>query len=69
MGFQKKILINFLNKRNYPLIKMYSFYKKDIWGFIKMKRLYKYKRVVYSILKKKKKFYYKVLRLVYKGFY
>jgi ribosomal protein S4 len=69
MGFQKKVLINFLNKRNYPLIKMYSFYKKDIWGFIKMRRLYKYKRVVYSILKKKKKFYYKVLRLVYKGFY
>lgn len=67
MGFIKNSLISFLNKRHYYLIKTYAYYRKDIWGFLKMKRLYKYKRVIYNILRYRKKYYGMMLYRVYFG--
>jgi hypothetical protein len=67
MGFVKKLLVTFLNKRHYYRIKMYSYYKKDLWGFLRLKRLYKYKRVIYSILRLKKRFYGIMLYKIYQG--
>ena len=68
MGTIKKALVKHINKRNFYFIKVYSFYRKDILGFFRMKRLYKYKKIIYNILKRKRKFYYLILNVVYKGF-
>lgn len=67
MGFVKKTLVTFLNKRHYYKIKMYSYYRKDLWGFLKLKRFYKYKKVIYSILRLKKRFYGMMLYKIYGG--
>jgi ribosomal protein S4 len=67
MGTFKQFLTPFLNKRYYFLIKTYSFYRKDFWGFLKLKRLYKYKKIIYSILKHTKKYYNLILYRVYFG--
>lgn len=67
MGARKGRYTGHLNKKNYYLIKMYSRYHKDIWGFLRLKRLYKYKRVIYSILKHKRKFYYYMLYVIHHG--
>lgn len=67
MGHLKNLTVTFLNKRNFYMIKTYSFYRKDLFGFLRVKRLYKYKKVIYSILKRKRRYYYMILNLVYKG--
>lgn len=67
MGTVKKSLISFLNKRNYYIIKTYSFYRKDIFGLIRLKRLYKYKKIIYNILKHNKRHYNMMLYKVYHG--
>lgn len=68
MGTVKKSLVKHINKRNFYFIKVYSFYRKDILGFFRMKRLYKYRKIIYNILKRKRRFYYLILNVVYKGF-
>ena len=50
MGTTKKSIVTYRNKRNFSFIKVYSFYRKDILGFFRMKRLYKYKKIIYNIL-------------------
>ncbi len=67
MGFIKYNNRPFRNKRNFYLIKTYSYYRKDFWGYIRWKRLYKYKRVIYSIMKRKNKFYSMILNILYNG--
>lgn len=67
MGYIKYNTRPFINKRNFYLIKTYSLYRKDFWGILRWKRLYKYKRVIYNILKRKRKYYYKILNLLYNG--
>lgn len=67
MGFIKYNNRPFRNKRNFYLIKTYSYYRKDFWGYIRWKRLYKYKRVIYNIMKRKRKFYYMILNILYNG--
>lgn len=67
MGYYKYLKISFLNKRHFFLIKTYSFYKKDIWDSLRVKRSVNYKKAIYSILKTKRKFYHRILYMVYKG--
>lgn len=67
MGFVKNSLISFLNKRHFYLIKTYAYYRKDLWGFLRMKRLYRYKKIIYNLLRYKKKFYGLILYKVYGG--
>jgi|SRR5579875_857208 len=67
MGFIKYYTRPFINKRNFYLIKTYCFYRRDFWGFLRWKRLYKYKRVIYNILRYKRQFYSLVLRVLYNG--
>lgn len=67
MGTIKKSLIHFLNKKHYFMIKTYSYYRVDIWGFIRLKRLYKYKRILYSIMRYKARFHGLMLYKVYHG--
>jgi ribosomal protein S4 len=67
MGVRKNLSLKLNNKRLYPVVKAYSFYRKDLWGYLRIMRKYKYKRVLYSILKGKKKFYYFMLTNVYGG--
>src|SRR5690348_2823849 len=56
-----------LNKIHYLKIKTYNFYRKDIWGLLKWKRLYKFKKLIYGFMRLKRKFYYAILYHVYKG--
>ncbi len=51
----KKLVL--FNKKKHPVIKAYSFYRKDLWGYLRYLRKYKYKRVMYNLLKRKKNFY------------
>lgn len=67
MGYIKRTLTPFINKRNFYLIKTYAYYRKDIWGFMKLKRLYKYRKAIYSMLKRKKRYYGMMLYRVYRG--
>lgn len=67
MGILKKIKINKFHRKKYYKIKQYSFYRKDFFGFLKYKRFYKYKIILYNMLRKKKKFYYTILNYVYHG--
>lgn len=67
MGYYKYLTTNFLNKRHFYVLKMYSYYRKDIWGQLRVKRLFKYKKVLYNILKRKRRFYNIMLYSVYKG--
>jgi ribosomal protein S4 len=67
MGTVKNELIRFLNKKHYFMIKTYSYYRADIWGFLRLKRLYKYKKIIYSIMRHKAKFHGVMLYKVYHG--
>jgi ribosomal protein S4 len=67
MGTVKNELIRFLNKKHYYMIKTYSYYRADIWGFLRLKRLYKYKKIIYAIMRYKAKFHGVMLYKVYHG--
>lgn len=67
MGFIKYYTRPFINKRNFYLIKTYCFYRRDFWGFLRWRRLYKYKRVIYNMLRYKRSCYGLVLRVLYNG--
>ncbi len=67
MGVSKKLVLKLNNKNLYPVIKAYSFYRKDLWGYLRYLRKYKYKRVMYNLLKRKKKFYHYMLTYVFGG--
>jgi len=67
MGVYKKLLLGFLNKRRFSKMRMYSFYRRDLWGFLRWKRQYNFKRSIYKIFKNSRKFYYYMLNFVYKG--
>lgn len=56
MGILKKIRINKLHRKRFYKIKQYSFYRKDFFGLLKQKRFYKYKVILYNMLRKKKNF-------------
>ena len=56
MGILKKIRINKMHRKMFYKIKHYSFYRKDFFGYFKQKRFYKYKVILYNILRKKKNF-------------
>lgn len=67
MGILKKIAKQLTHKRKYFLVKMYSFYRKDLLGLLKQKRVYKSRLILYNILRHKKKFYNRILYFVYHG--
>lgn len=67
MGTFKRLFLVLNNKKRYAKIKAYKFYRKDFWGFIRLKRQYRLKQVVYAILKGKKKFYKVLLFQIFKG--
>ena len=67
MGYNKYLIVTFLNKRNFYLIKTYTYQKKDIWGQLRLKRLFDFKKVLYSIMKNRRRFYYLILNTVFKG--
>ncbi len=67
MGLRKKLKSN-LNKKSYaPMIKVYSLYKKDIWGFLRWRKSLNYKRDIYNILKYKKQFFNIMLYEIHRG--
>lgn len=67
MGVQKNWLTPLNNKKRYAKVKFYKFYRKDFWGYLRLKRLYSYKKIVYNILKTKKKFHKIILNQVFQG--
>jgi len=67
MGVLKNWLTPLNNKKRYAKVKFYKFYRKDFWGYLRIRRLYSYKKIVYNILKTKKKFYQIILSQVFKG--
>ncbi len=67
MGVQKRLLSKLNNKNLYSRMKMYSFYRKDVWGILKLKRTVKFKKAVYSIMRHEQSMYQVMLYKVFKG--
>jgi hypothetical protein len=67
MGVYKRLYLQKTNRKVILRIKSYSYYRKDIWGLLRWKKLFKHKKAVYNILKIVRKFYNIILQQVYKG--
>lgn len=67
MGVLKRLSLKLNNKKLYPRIKRYRFYRADIWGIMRWRRQWKYKRAILSIVRGKRKFYYRILENIYNG--
>lgn len=67
MGVYKRLYLQKTNRKVILRVKSYSYYRKDIWGLLRWKKLFKHKKAVYNILKIVRKFYNIILQQVYKG--
>ncbi len=67
MGVYKGLYLQKTNRKVVLRVKSYSYYRKDIWGLLRWKKLFKHKKAVYNILKIVRKFYNIILQQVYKG--
>jgi ribosomal protein S4 len=67
MGVYKGLYLQKTNRKVILRVKSYSYYRKDIWGLLRWKKLFKHKKAVYNILKIVRKFYNIILQQVYKG--
>ena len=68
MGVLKQFRYKLNNKWLYPRVKMYSLYKRDLWGVITLRRRYKYRKVVYRVLRRRHRVGRRITEEIYKGF-